>query len=259
VNGDGRGDLIVGSPLYDNGEIDEGLALLYLGSAGGISSSPSWTVESNQGMAQLGASVAGAGDVNGDTFKDVVVGAPAYPTGAGMAGAAFGFKGSVSGLETVASWSAFGEQNLAGFGGAVAAAGDVNGDGRADVVVGAAAHDDGQTDEGLAFVYLGSNAGLDPFASRVVASDQAAAGMGVAVGAAGDVNGDGIGEIIVGADRYDNGQNDEGRAYIFPGSQVLRPGLGAVFYYLVRAKTTCGGGPLGFSSGGTPISGISCP
>jgi hypothetical protein len=259
VNGDGRGDLIVGSPLYDNGEIDEGRALLFLGSAGGLSSSPSWTIESNQTMAQLGASVAGAGSVNGDTFKDVVVGAPAYMTGAGMAGAAFGFKGSASGLEAVASWSVFGEQNLAGFGGAVAAAGDVNGDGRADVVVGAAAHDDGQNDEGLAFVYLGSSAGLDRFPSRVVESDQAAAGMGVAVGAAGDVNGDGIGEIILGADRYDNGQNDEGRAYIFPGSQVLRPAPGAVYYYLVRAKTICGGGPLGFSWAGTPISGISCP
>ncbi len=259
VNGDGRGDLIVGSPLYDNGEVDEGRAMIYLGSTTGLATSPSWIIESNQGMAQLGASVAGAGDVNGDTFKDVVVGAPAYATGAGMAGAAFGFKGSTSGLEASPSWSALGEQNLAGFGGAVAAAGDVNGDGLADVVVAAAAYDDGQTDEGLAFVYLGSNAGLDPFPSRVVASDQAAAGMGVAVGAAGDVNGDGIGEIIVGADRYDNGQNDEGRAYIFPGSPLLRPAPGAVFYYLVRAKTACGGGPLGFSSGGTPISGILCP
>jgi hypothetical protein len=210
-------------------------------------------------MAQLGASVAGAGSVNGDTFKDVVVGAPAYPTPVGMAGAAFGFKGSVSGLEAVASWSAFGEQNLSGFGSAVAPAGDLNGDGRADVVVGAAAYDDGQTDEGLAFVYLGSNAGIDRFPSRVVESDQAAAAMGVAVGAAGDVNGDGIGEVIVGADRYDNGQTDEGRAYIFPGSPVLRPAPGAAFYYLVRAKTSCGGGPLGSNSSGTPISGISCP
>jgi hypothetical protein len=75
VNGDGYSDVIVGAYQYDNGETDEGAAFVHHGSATGISTTAATTLENNQAGARMGISVAGAGDVNGDGYSDVVVGA----------------------------------------------------------------------------------------------------------------------------------------------------------------------------------------
>jgi hypothetical protein len=114
-------------------------------------------------------------------------------------------------LSTTATWTAESDQASANFGW-VNTAGDVNGDGYADVIVGAPLYDNGQTDEGRAYVYLGSTTGLTTTASWTAESDQAGANFGNAVGSAGDVNGDGLADVIVGAPYFDNGQDDEGRA-----------------------------------------------
>ena len=115
-----------------------------------------------------------------------------------------------------------------GFGRSVAGAGDVNGDGFADIIVGAWGWDGGGSEEGAAFVFLGSLDGIvgtDPdtaFAS--IESNNAAARLGWSVAGAGDVNGDGFDDIVVGAPR-------SARAVDFPGF-----GLGTVrgeaFVYL---------------------------
>ena len=79
VNGDGYADVIVGARLYDRGQMDEGAAFVFLGSASGIASgnpaTAAATLESNQASAYMGIGVAGAGDVNGDAYADVIVGA----------------------------------------------------------------------------------------------------------------------------------------------------------------------------------------
>jgi hypothetical protein len=75
VNGDGYADVIVGAPYYDNGETDEGRAYVYHGSSSGLSATANWTAESNQASAYFGYSVSTAGDVNGDGYADVIVGA----------------------------------------------------------------------------------------------------------------------------------------------------------------------------------------
>src|SRR5437773_4858126 len=80
VNGDGYSDLVVSARNYDNGETNEGRAFLYLGSPTGLAKSPSWTVESNQANAELGEAVA-IGDLNGDGYDDVIVGAYRYSNG----------------------------------------------------------------------------------------------------------------------------------------------------------------------------------
>ena len=129
-----------------------------------LMTTPAWQAESDQASAQFGASVAGAGDVNGDGFADVIVGARFFDNGQTNEGAAFVYLGSAAGLATTPAWQAESDQAAANFGSSVAGAGDVNGDGYADVIVGANRFDNGESDEGAAFVYLGSAAGASTLA-----------------------------------------------------------------------------------------------
>jgi FG-GAP repeat protein len=218
VNGDGFADVIVGAYLYTNGQAAEGAAFVYLGSKGGLSTTPAWTVESDSAGTHFGASVGTAGDVNGDGFADVIVGAPFYGGPLTGPGRAFIYLGSLSGLSTTPVWSPTGPAGADEFGFSVATAGDVNGDGFADVIVGAYNYSNGQSGEGGAFVYHGSPAGPMPTPSWTAESDQPGARFGYSVATAGDVNGDGYADVIVGAPLGDNGQTDEGRAYAYFGS-----------------------------------------
>ena len=100
---------------------------------------------------------------------------------------------------------------------------------RSHVIVGAWQYDSGQIDEGAAFVFLGSAAGIadgNPGgAAAHLESNQAGAGLrdqGTVEGA-GDVNGDGFDDVIIGVSRYDGDQTDEGAAFILLGSSVAPP------------------------------------
>jgi hypothetical protein len=213
VNGDGYSDVIVGAPGFTNGQTREGRALVYLGSATGSATSPAWSVESNVANQQLGFAVAGAGDVNGDGYSDVIVGTAAT----GTQERAFVYLGSATGLATTPSWTGSIAQVSAGYGTAVASAGDVNGDGFADVLVGAPRFDNGQVDEGRAFLYVGSSSGLSLSPTWTAESNQAGSSFGGAVASAGDVNGNGFSDIVIGAPMFSNGQTGEGRALIYLG------------------------------------------
>jgi len=182
--------------------------------------------EANQATAQLGYSVASAGDVNGDGYDDVIVGAPFFDAGQADEGAAFILLGSADGIDQVNPVEAHaqieGNQVNAQFGHAVASAGDVNADGYADVLIGSPLYNAGQLDEGVAWVYLGSPAGIPDGgpanAHAAFESNQANAQMGYSVASAGDVNDDGFDDVIVGSPFHDNGQADEGMAFIYHGS-----------------------------------------
>src|SRR6202008_1220721 len=112
-------------------------AWVYYGSATGLPSSPNWTAESNQATAYFGVCVSYAGDVNGDGYGDVIIGANYYDNGQTDEGRVFVYHGSASGLSLSSNWSAESDQANAHMGQSVAAAGDVNGDGYGDVIIGA--------------------------------------------------------------------------------------------------------------------------
>src|SRR5262249_53872017 len=171
---------------YDDGEVDEGRAFLYLGTASGLTAAPAWSAEGNQAGARFGASVSGAGDVNGDGYGDVIVGAPGFDDGQTDEGAAFVYAGSGAGLSSNPIWLMEGDQDGAAFGASVAGAGDVDRDGYADVIVGAPGYDHGEIDEGRAYVYSGSAAGPATTPSWVGESNQAGAAFGASVAGAGD-------------------------------------------------------------------------
>ncbi len=219
VNGDGYSDVIVGARLYDNGNLTEGRAQVYHGSANGLSTTHAWSVEGNQDFCGFATSVATAGDVNGDGYSDVVVGAWTYDTPTMDAGRVFVYHGSATGLSTSASRVLSGSESGAYFGRSVSTAGDVNGDGYSDIVVGAPGVDvTPGSDTGRWYIYLGSASGISATASYASTHTTPEAGYGSRVGFAGDVNGDGYGDVIIGVPDYSSNQSDEGRVGVYLGS-----------------------------------------
>jgi hypothetical protein len=218
IDGDGFSDVIVGSYQWESGSnhVDEGRAWVYRGSLAGLGTTSGWIGEGdNQAGSRFGV-VASAGDVNGDGFSDLIIGAPGFDAAFNDEGRVFMYHGSPSG-PVAASWTAVGGQAGAGFGLSVASAGDVNGDGYGDVIIGALGFDNPEIDEGRVFVYLGDAAGLGSSPAWTAQSDQAGAWLGYAIGTAGDVNGDGFSDVIVSAPRYDGDQVLEGKVFIWYG------------------------------------------
>src|SRR5690606_41267218 len=118
----------------------------------------------DKAVARSGEGVASAGDVNGDGYADVIVGAPQYDDGQLTEGAAFVFLGSASGVADGHPGTAHarlaGNQEGAAFGQSVASAGDVNGGGYADVIIGAYFYTSDHDSESAACVFLGSASGV---------------------------------------------------------------------------------------------------
>ncbi len=185
-----------------------------------LSSAPNWIGESNQANAYYGYSVATAGDVNGDGYSDVIIGASDYDNGEGDEGAAFLYYGSPTGLSSTPDWTGESNQDWAYYGYSVATAGDVNGDGYSDVIISAYKYDNLATDVGAVFLYYGSQSGLSSTPDWTGQSGlyQDYEYYGYSVSIAGDVNGDGYSDIIIGAFLYYNVENNEGAAFLYYGS-----------------------------------------
>ncbi|HSJ56558.1 MAG TPA: integrin alpha, partial [Anaerolineae bacterium] len=218
VNADGYADIIVGSPLWDSGGVDVGAAWIYRGSAAGLLGPPYWNKAGSQPGAQFGYSVGSAGDVDGDGYGDVIVGAPFCDSPQENEGCAWVYHGSGTGVSLDAGWSKESDQPGAQFGYSVGSAGDVNGDGYGDVIAGAPLTDHGQTDEGVAWLYLGTAAGLNLVPAWHTEGDQLYAEYGTAVATAGDVNADGYSDVIVGAPFWEDDADNEGRIWVYHGS-----------------------------------------
>ena len=162
----------------------------------------------------FGCSVAWVGDVNGDGYDDLLIGAFRYPEIASLGQAYLYFGGPA--IDSVADLviAAPGGSNVGWFGISVAAAGDFNGDDYPDFIIGAQQ----SGNEGKAFVYFGGPL-LDatPDLTLIGESTTSLTWFGASVASAGDVNEDGFDDVIVGAPRYGSGGNLPGRAYVFFG------------------------------------------
>ncbi|MCV6638502.1 FG-GAP-like repeat-containing protein [Candidatus Albibeggiatoa sp. nov. NOAA] len=220
VNGDGYSDVMIGDSFYTDGESQEGAVFVFHGSAGGVSSSYTTSMQPDIASAQMGYSVAGAGDLNNDGYDDAIVGAIYYANGQDSEGAIFTYHGSPSGLSSSFTKQLESDQAQAYFGCDVEGAGDVNNDGFDDIIVGAYAYDNGETDEGVVFIYHGSETGIADSYNSLLEVDQANANLGRYVASAGDVNKDGYDDVIVSASSYENGQTNEGAIFIYHGSNT---------------------------------------
>jgi hypothetical protein len=217
VNGDGYADILAGSDVWDGSFADEGRAWLFSGKSGVPASTPSWTASGGQAGAYMGDAVSSAGDVNGDGYADIIVGVYGWDDTRLDSGAARVFQGSADGLKATADWAVSPGQAFAQFGYSVSSAGDVNADGFSDVIVGAYLFDNGQNDEGAAFVYHGGPAGLSTSPSFTIEGNQPGAWLGYSVSSAGDVNGDGYGDVVAGAPAFSHPEGSEGAAMVYLG------------------------------------------
>ncbi len=170
-----------------------------------------WSAEGEAAGDRFGFSLANAGDVDGDGYADVLVGAPAADS---RRGRVYLYLGSPHGPAASPAWSAAGENEGDEFGRAVAGAGDVNGDGYADVLVAAPKYPPRFPHPlGRIYLYLGSPAGLARAPTWKVVGDY---GLGHAVAGAGDVDGDSYPDVIAGY-AHETGEPSQAFAYLSNG------------------------------------------
>jgi len=206
VNGDGYSDVIVGAAGYS---ANTGRAYIYFGGEI-LNNIADLTLTGDATGIYFGESVSTAGDVNGDGFSDVIVGADGYNTNTGRA---YVFYGSAS-MNNVADMTMTGESTNNYFGISVSTAGDVNGDGYSDCIVGAKGY---STSTGRVYLYYGG-ASMNNVADLIMTGVTTLNQFGISISTAGDVNGDGYSDVIIGANGY---SSNTGRAYLFFGGSPM--------------------------------------
>jgi hypothetical protein len=215
VNGDLVSDIIVGAITEDvGGFMNAGRAYVFSGSDGVLIhmlESPFPEMNGN-----FGHSVAGIGDINGDGQADLAVSAPYEDAGAMDAGRAYVFNGATG--DTLFRLESPGAEMQGFFGFQIADAGDVNSDGRSDIVVGAYREDGGGVAEaGRAYVFNGANGDL--LSTLASAQPEVNGRFGYSVSSGGDFHGDAENDVLVGAYWEDVGLHDDaGRVYVFTGA-----------------------------------------
>ncbi|MBF0131463.1 MAG: FG-GAP repeat protein [Magnetococcales bacterium] len=244
VNGDGFDDLIISAHKADQGGINSGSSYIIFGKASGfVSELDLSTLDGNNGFRLDGAgnsdysgvSVDNAGDINGDGFSDLVIGAEGANPGGTHSGSAYIVFGKANGfssqldLSTLDGSNGFRLDGASAFdyaGRSVSYAGDINGDGLDDLIVGAPLADPAGDASGVSYIIFGKANGfvsqldlstLDGTNGFRLDGKMAWDYVGRSISDAGDINGDGFDDILVGAFGADSGGGGSGASYIIFG------------------------------------------
>ncbi|MBP6056971.1 MAG: FG-GAP repeat protein [Nitrosomonas sp.] len=247
VNGDGNDDLIIGAPGAAANGLESGSSYVVFGQAAGFSAamdlsslngSNGFRLDGVKAYDLFGGSVSNAGDINGDGFDDVIIGALfASPNGNYNAGSSYVVFGKANGFEAALDISSLDGSN--GFrldgvavsdysGSLVSDAGDVNGDGFDDVIIGASRADPNDENSGSSYVVFGQAAGFKAAldlsnlnGSNGFRLDGVETGFFLTpVSNAGDINGDGFDDVIVGAEGATSNGYHTGASYVVFGKAL---------------------------------------
>ena len=246
VNGDGFDDVIISAPEGDpNGQSNAGESYVVFGQSGGFASSLNLSsLNGSNGFVINGidatdyagaVSVSGAGDVNGDGFDDLLIGAgggdPNLFNNAGESYVIFGHSGAFAASLNLSSLNGSNGFTINGIdasdysGGRVSGAGDVNGDGFDDLLISGSGGDPNGNNSGESYVVFGqagpyavtlelnSLNGSNGFIINGINAYDGSSGLHMSN--AGDVNGDGFGDLLIGARSADpDGKSYAGETYV---------------------------------------------
>ncbi|MCE3289157.1 MAG: hypothetical protein K0R83_1169 [Caulobacter sp.] len=275
VNGDGIDDLIVGGPNLAVNGANSGAAWVLFGKDVSIDGDFAANIELSaltgadgfqiNGEAvgdQAGAVVSSAGDVNGDGIDDMMVAAYRADPNGSLSGAVYVVFGKdtavdgdfaanfeLSALDGTNGFQINGEATDDYTGFSVAAAGDINGDGIDDLVIGAVGSDDPTDTAGAAYVVFGKSAAftatfdlgdLDGTNGFRVTGDMAGDFVGVSVAAAGDFNGDGVDDLVLGAHSDESIGSTAGATFVVFGKDTAADGDFAASFALSTLDGTNG-------------------
>lgn len=209
VDKDGFADFLIGAP---------GPSKVYLilggeGLTGGLSPSIVYTGDPSS---ESGASISGAGDVNGDGLADFLIGAPGSTSSAGKTHLIFGSSTPSGGALDTASHAIFIGETAGSRSGSSLSSGDINGDGFSDLLIGAPTFDNGGFGSGKTYLIYGTPALAGPInlsASVGFTDDPANNLSGSAVSATGDINHDGLDDILIGSPGFGNSSGKIGLIY----------------------------------------------
>ncbi len=224
INGDGIGDLLVGAAHGDGGAIDSGVAYALHGPITGVAGlgSADGRLLGVDPFDYAGVAVPGPGDVNGDGYADLLVGAPGADAGLRNEGAVYLVLGPATGDHslTTAHATLRGEAPLDQLGQHLGAAGDIDGDGFADLLLASSRQGAGGDQAGAIWRLAGPLTGSIDLAAQPGKwrGDSPEDRAGVALHGAGDLDGDGLLDLVVGATGVDLPDVEAGAAYLLPGA-----------------------------------------
>ena len=206
VNNDGIEDVVVGIRHDDFGASGTGTVRVF----SGADLSVLYSFHGDFAGDQLGSSVSSAGDVNNDGFVDIIAGAPGSDVGGNAAGAARVF----SGFDGSILFDFYGTANLQEFGLSVSDVDDLNQDGYSEFLICAPSEISGGFSVGAVHVY----SGLDGQEIHAFYGDSGGDRFGWRARGTGDIDGDAVGDLIVGAIGDDNNGLASGSARVFSGA-----------------------------------------
>jgi hypothetical protein len=215
VDGDGVGDVLIGAPYEDSGGNRAGAAYLVSGTrAGTVSAKAADAIRYGEvALDRAGTAVALVGDLDGDGFGDLMVGAWGDSTVGARAGAVYFEYGPVSGTASLsgadAKWRGERTGDRAGL--AVSAAGDVDGDGLDDALIGAP--------YGTSAYLVGAASGPKSLstATAIFKQEDAGSRLGASLSGGGDIDDDGFADIVLGAPNTSVTSSTSGTAYVLRG------------------------------------------